>query len=121
MKNYKIFFLLLLFFAGKMQAEITLLEPKNFELDTNSQFSILHSQLSEKDPIIAWLIAFPGGMLGLHRIYLGTDTKTVILYIATLGGVLGLVPMIDWIHLLKGIQNGDISKYIGNKKFIMWL
>ena len=97
--------------------EITMLEPRHLEIEAD--YSPI--QLKEKDPVIAWLIAFPGGMLGLHRLYLGTNTQTIILYIATVGGVLGLVPMIDWILLLQGIQKGDISKYIGNKKFIMWI
>ena len=101
--------------------EISVLQPLNFEIDTNSQFSTLNSQLKERDPILAWLISFPVGVLGLHRAYLGTDTKTVILYIITAGGVFGIVPMIDWILLLKGIQDGDISKFVNNRKFIMWL
>jgi len=139
----KISFFILLCFTGKVLAQdicygtdnmsnnwhglqtrasgITMLEPLNFEIDTNSQFSILNSQLKEKDPVIAWLISFPTGMLGLHRAYLGTSTTTVILYIATVGGVFGLVPMIDWILLLRGIQNDDISKFVGNRRFIMWL
>ncbi|MDR1950872.1 MAG: TM2 domain-containing protein [Bacteroidales bacterium] len=86
----------------------------------NSQLSILNSQLN-KDPVIAWLINFPTGIFGLHRAYLGTSGKTIFLYFVTVGGVFGIVPMIDWILLLKGIQTGDISKYIGNRKFIMWL
>ena len=116
-----VFFILLFFVTTKVQAEITKLEPINFEIDTNSQISILHSPLKEKDPIVAWLISFPTGMLGLHRAYLGTSTTTIVLYIVTVGGVFGIVPMIDWILLLKGIQNGDISKFIGNRKFIMWI
>jgi TM2 domain-containing membrane protein YozV len=127
----KIIFITILIFAKYANAETSMFEPLNVETDTNSPFFILHSslenndstiqQLNSKDPIIAWLISFPGGMLGLHRVYLGTSTKTVILYIVTAGGVFGIVPMIDWILLLKGIQNGDISKYVNNRKFIMWL
>ncbi len=117
-------------------SQISTLNP--IELDytglISESFSILHSQFSidsvqfetqfsqsRKDPIIAWLISFPVGFLGLHRVYLGTDVKTVLLYIVTAGGFLGIVPMVDWILLLKGIQTGDISKYVGNRKFLMWL
>ena len=110
----KTLLLIVLFFATKTHAEISILQPLTFEMDTNSQ-------LKEKDPVIAWLISFPTGMLGLHRAYLGTSTTTVILYIVTAGGILGIVPMIDWILLLRGIQNGDISKFVGNRRFIMWL
>jgi TM2 domain-containing membrane protein YozV len=121
MKRRKIFFLVIFLFAGKIQAEISTLKPLNFEIDTNSQSLLLTPQLKEKDPILAWLISFPAGILGLHRAYLGTETKTVLLYIATAGGLFGIVPMIDWILLLKGIQSGDIAKYVNNRKFIMWL
>jgi TM2 domain-containing membrane protein YozV len=121
MKKCKILLVVCLFFAGKIQAEISTLTPLSFEVDSNSQLLVLNSSLKEKDPIIAWLISFPGGMLGLHRAYLGTSTQTIILYIITAGGVFGIVPTLDWILLLKGIQNGDISKFINNRRFIMWL
>lgn len=133
------FFLIVLIFAGKIWAQntpeealfceirdnhsgvqISKLEPLKFEIDTNSQLSTLNFQLKKKDPVVAWLISFPTGMLGLHRLYLGTDVKTMVFYIVTLGGVFGIVPMIDWILLLRGIQSGDISKYVNNRKFIMW-
>ena len=114
----KTLLLILLFFATKTHAEISILQPLNFEIDTNCQFN---SQLIEKDPVIAWLICFPTGMLGLHRAYLGTSATTVILYIVTVGGIFGIVPMIDWILLLKGIQDGDISRFVGNRRFVMWL
>ncbi|MCL2682736.1 MAG: TM2 domain-containing protein [Bacteroidales bacterium] len=136
----KMFFLIVLLFVGKIWAQntpeeaffceiqdnqstvqITKLDPIKFEIASNSQFSTLNPQLKEKDPVVAWLISFPAGMFGLHRLYLGTDVKTVLLYIITLGGVFGIVPMIDWILLLKGIQTGDISKYVNNRKFIMWI
>ena len=110
----KTLLLIVLFFATKTHAEISILQPLTFEMDTNSQ-------LKEKDPVIAWLISFPTGMLGLHRAYLGTSTTTVILYIVTAGGILGIVPMIDWILLLRGIQDGDISRFVGNRRFVMWL
>ncbi|MDR0438411.1 MAG: TM2 domain-containing protein [Bacteroidales bacterium] len=135
----KMFFLIVLIFAGKIWAQntpeealfceirdnhsgvqISKLEPLKFEIDTNSQLSTLNFQLKKKDPVVAWLISFPTGMLGLHRLYLGTDVKTMVFYIVTLGGVFGIVPMIDWILLLRGIQSGDISKYVNNRKFIMW-
>ena len=117
----KTLFLILLFFATKTHAEISILQPLNFEIDTNCQLSTVNSQLKEKDPVVAWLISFPAGMLGLHRVYSGTSTTTVILYIVTAGGILGIVPMIDWILLLRSIQTGDSSRFVNNRKFIMWL
>ncbi|MDR2907096.1 MAG: TM2 domain-containing protein [Bacteroidales bacterium] len=134
----KLFLGLLILFAGQMFAqpmenpiqgteyEVSFEDTPHLALRTphptsNSVEIQQDSSLNQKDPVIAWLIAFPAGMLGLHRVYLGTDVKTVLLYIVTAGGFLGIVPMVDWILLLKGIQNGDISKYERNKRFIMWL
>ena len=128
-----IFFFVIFLFFGKIWAQDVSIEVflcENQDSRTTTQFSKLEPlnleinpnfQLKEKDPVVAWLISFPAGFLGLHRAYLGTDTKTVLLYIVTLGGVFGIVPMIDWILLLKGIQTGDISRYVNNRKFIMWL
>ena len=138
----------ILFFAGKMQAEITLMCIQDCEQERHSERSeesagkqnlfVSEKDISEqilryaqddttnqltnsRDPVVAWLVSFPAGMLGLHRVYLGTDAKTVLLYIATAGGFLGIVPMMDWILLLRAIQNGDVSRYVNNKRFIMWL
>ena len=131
----------LLFFVGTLWAENTLaeefflknqdnlssvqistLQPLNFEIDPpTQQINNTITQQINKDPVVAWLLSFPAGIFGLHRAYLGTSGKTVFLYIITAGGFLGIVPMLDWILLLKGIQNGDVSNYIGNRKFIMWL
>jgi len=133
MKKCRYFLVVIFLIFGKIQAQdtIEIIEngewrmenvayARSNEAEPNSPFSILHSPL-EKDPTIAWLISFPAGMLGMHRVYLGTDAKTVLLYIVTAGGFLGIVPMMDWILLLRAIQNGDVSRYVGNRRFIMWL
>ncbi len=73
----------------------------------------------EKDPAIAFVLAFVGGYLGIHRIYLGTSTGTIIGYILT-GGGCGIVAFVDWVVLLVGLVNDDISKYVDNPRFFMW-
>ena len=40
-------------------------------------------------------------------------------YILTCGGC-GIVATVDWIVLLIGLINNDISKYVNNPKFFMW-
>jgi TM2 domain-containing membrane protein YozV len=107
--------------AGYEVSGMTGNEKITSNLEPRTPNLVLDTQLNTKDPVIAWLISFPAGMLGLHRAYLGTSTTTIILYIVTAGGVFGIVPMIDWILLLQSIQKGDISRFVGNKKFIMWL
>src|SRR5688572_3728293 len=52
------------------------------------------TMVAEKSPIIAFLLAFFLGGLGIHRFYLGTKTMTGIGYILTCGG-LGIVAFID--------------------------
>lgn len=75
--------------------------------------------LQEKDPVVAFLLSWFVGYLGIHRAYLGTSTGTIVGYILTLGGC-GIVVTIDWIMLLVGLINDDISKYVDNPKFFMW-
>lgn len=72
----------------------------------------------DKDVVVALLLDFFLGGLGIHRFYLGTKTMTGIGYILTCGGIFGIVPLIDFIVLI--IDNDDISPYIDNPKFFMW-
>jgi TM2 domain-containing membrane protein YozV len=76
--------------------------------------------VADKQPIIAFILAFFLGGLGIHRIYLGTKTMTWVGYILTCGGIFGIVPFVDWILLLIGTINDDIDKYVDNPKFFMW-
>jgi TM2 domain-containing membrane protein YozV len=61
---------------------------------------------------------FPFGIVGLHRIYLGCSPYAPVVYIATAGGVLGILPFIDFCVLL---LDKDIDRYINNKKIFMWV
>ena len=72
-----------------------------------------------KDPLVAFLLSWFLGYLGIHRAYMGTSTGTIVAYILTAGGC-GIVWTIDWIMLLIGVMNNDISQYIDNPRFFMW-
>lgn len=61
---------------------------------------LLSEHESEKRILIAFLLAFFGGALGLHRFYVG-KTGTGILMLLTLGG-LGIWWLIDVILLVSG-------------------
>lgn len=76
-------------------------------------------KLKRRKKIIATLLAFPlpCGIIGLHRVYLGTKPYVPLVYIATIGGAVGIVPFIDFIVLL---LEKDISKYENNPNIIMW-
>lgn len=71
-----------------------------------------------KDAIVAIVLDFFLGGLGIHRFYLGTELMTGLGYILTCGGIFGIVPLIDFVVLI--INNKDISQYVNNPKFFMW-
>ncbi|HEX5001121.1 MAG TPA: TM2 domain-containing protein [Bacteroidia bacterium] len=87
----------------------------SFAIPTSSS----NAMVGDKTPVVAFLLAFFLGFLGIHRFYLGTKTMTGVGYILTCGG-LGIVAFVDWILLLIGTINDDIDKYVDNPKFFMW-
>lgn len=74
--------------------------------------------VGEKDPLVALLLDIFVGGLGIHRLYLGTETLTWVGYILTCGGIFGIVPLVDLIVL--AVNYDDISPYIDNPRFFMW-
>ena len=71
-----------------------------------------------KDPIVAIVLDFFLGGLGIHRFYLGTEPMSGIAYFLTCGGIFGVVPLIDLIVL--AINYEDISPFVDNPSFFMW-
>ncbi len=61
---------------------------------------------------------FPFGIVGLHRIYLGTAPYVPVVYIASLGGVFGILPFIDFCVIA---LDKDLERYKENKKVFMWV
>ncbi len=57
------------------------------------------------------------GVFGAHRIYLGTEPHVPVLYAVTLGGGLGIVPLVDLIHIL---ASKDPLVYSDDSRFFMW-
>lgn len=70
--------------------------------------------------IVAATLAFPlpFGIVGLHRIYLGSAPYVPVAYIASLGGMFGVLPFIDFCVLLAAKKT---EPYINNKKIFMWV
>lgn len=80
---------------------------------------ILLSKFSDKNPrLVASILTIALGPFGTHRLYLGTDYKVPVFYALTLGGGLGILPLIDLIAIL---SVDDLEKYRNNTKFIMWM
>ena len=69
--------------------------------------------------ITAAILAFPlpFGIVGLHRIYLGCAPYVPVVYIATLGGAFGLLPLIDFCVILR---DKTTEAFNNNKKVFMW-
>jgi TM2 domain-containing membrane protein YozV len=88
----------------------------NFNLAANSTALVGAAQ---KDAIIAIVLDFFLGGLGVHRFYLGTEVLTGVGYILTCGGIFGIVPLVDFVVLI--IDSKDISPYVNNPKFFMWM
>ena len=75
----------------------------------------------EVNPTTALILNFFLGYFGIHRHYLGTAPYMWALYTFTVGGIFGIVDLIDFIMLIMGVvDNNNISKYINNRKFFMW-
>lgn len=77
-----------------------------------------YKSTGDKNFVAAFLLDFFLGGLGIHRLYLGTNTFTWVGYILTCGGIFGIVPLVDLIVLI--VHNDDISDFVDNPKFFMW-
>lgn len=93
------------------------------EIDNNRPNPVLHlfkSKQKKNKRITAAILAFPFpfGIVGLHRIYLGTSPHVPVVYIASLGGVFGILPFIDFCVI---VLDKDLTRYTENKKVFMWV
>ncbi len=91
----------------------------NAELPLISDSSKSHAPANKK--FIAAVLAFPlpFGILGLHRIYLGTKPYMPFAYIGTIGGCFGILPLIDFIAIL-ATKKENLNRFAGNPKVFMW-
>ncbi len=70
--------------------------------------------------LVAAILAFPFpfGIVGLHRIYLGTKPYVPVAYIGTFGGVFGILPLIDFFVIL---FDKHFEHFENNGKVLMWV
>lgn len=80
----------------------------------------IRSKQRKNRKITATLLALPlpFGIVGLHRIYLGSAPYVPVVYIATLGGAFGILPLIDFFVL---VLEKDIDRFNNNDKVFMWV
>lgn len=75
-------------------------------------------RLNKKITAAVLAFPFPFGIVGLHRIYLGTKPYVPVAYIASLGGGFGVLPLIDFCVIT---FSKDITPYRDNGKVFMWV
>ena len=75
---------------------------------------------SHNNPVGAFLLCTFLGGFGIHRHYLGTSKGMWAVYTFTFGGIFGVVPLIDWVMLIVGLVDDDVTPYLNNSKFFMW-
>lgn len=81
-----------------------------------------NAQLGAKNPWVAVAlntVAYFTGICGIHRLYLGSSITVFLVYFCT-GGGCGVIQAVDWVLLLMGALDNDVSKYEDNTKVIMW-
>lgn len=123
-----IFFGLLLSSTGKAEGpqQVVLLQDfsaKEFQhLSTGpgpaAAFLKKYARLSKKAHAAIYAFPFPFGIVGLHRIYLGCAPYVPVVYIASFGGIFGLLPLIDFVVIL---CDQDIEHYANSGKVFMWV
>lgn len=96
--------------------------PQLSEVELNGAqklaLKLLEKEKVQENPrLVAILLTVALGPFGAHRIYLGTDVKVPVFYTLTLGGGLGILPVIDLLHL---VFTKDISVYYDNPRIFMW-
>ncbi len=101
----------------------TVISSENIIVDDkkpNPIFQLFRKKQRLNKRITAAVLAFPFpfGIVGLHRIYLGTKPYVPVAYIASLGGVFGILPLIDFIVIT---FDKDFDQYRDNGKVFMWI
>lgn len=92
-----------------------------FDLSSFNSIPGNDAVLTEKDPTVAFVLSLVVGYLGVHRLYLGTEPVTFIVYLIT-GGGCGIITLIDTIMLLMVLIDDEksLTPYIDNPEILMW-
>lgn len=71
--------------------------------------------------LIAVILAFPVpfGLLGLHRVFLGTKPYVPFVYIGTIGGCFLILPIIDFVAILTSNEE-TFRRFENNSRVFMW-
>ncbi len=79
------------------------------------------SSAVDTEVLIAFVLCWVVGGLGIHRVYMGGKPTLILIYFITCGGIFGIVTLIDWVMLLiKLVQGEGVGSYKNNDKFFGW-
>jgi len=120
--KFLIFFSLCFFSFSLSANDIDSVRVINFNMPIEASITyVLTDSMSvaKQDKKIVGFLSFPLplGIIGLHRIYMGAKPYVPLIYILTLGGCFGILPLIDFIVI---VTHKDITPYRNDKVF-MWL
>ncbi|MBC7411998.1 MAG: TM2 domain-containing protein [Bacteroidia bacterium] len=90
---------------------------KSISQNTSDTLKTPHVSVFKKR-MTAALLTVTMGPLGAHRIYLGCSPHVPVAYVATVGGGVGLIPVIDFFAIL---FTRDFSTLEHNNSVFMWL
>lgn len=92
-------------------------KPKLKQLLVKSLQSKINYNDQRKVKITASILALTLGPFGVHRLYLGTSPLVPVVYVATVGGAIGILPFIDFVVI---VFSKDLTPYINNDRIFMW-
>lgn len=77
---------------------------------------------NKKNEGVAVALCFVLGGFGIHRHYLGTAKWMWAAYTFTLGGIFGIVPLVDFVVMIIDLVTGEgMREFYGNEKFFAWI
>lgn len=83
-----------------------------------AQLLLKQKKINRKATAAILAFPFPFGIAAVHRIYLGCAPYIPIVYMSSLGGIFGLVPLIDFIMILRA---DDVEQFANSGKVFMWV
>jgi TM2 domain-containing membrane protein YozV len=91
---------------------------KNATSNKLKLITLLQKATVENKRVTAAILTITLGMLGVHRIYLGTAPYIPAVYLFTFGGGFFILPLIDLVMI---IAKKDISTFENNDSILMWI
>ena len=128
-----ILFLFCAFLRSEAHTNVPEIPGDTISAQDTTQADSLHTKVTEKKSItpdesfrkkklITSILAFPVpfGIVGMHRIYLGSEPWVPIVYLVTAGGGIGLLPLIDFFYIISADEE-EFKKYENNPRVFMFV